>query len=514
METMIPVVMGLFPLAVMTLMILRFKVPIYLAILLTLGLVLVIAGGYLGMPAESLWKSVVYGAIKGFWPIVIVIFAAIFAYNIMRRTGAIDVIEKSLSAVTDDRRIQILLISWCFGGFLEGSAGFSVSVAIPMGILLALGFEPLRAAVATLMADTVSTAFGAVGIPMIVLSDITQLPVNELSAAVILQLGVFNFLIPVFMVAVVGGGLGAVKGIGTLLIGIGIATTLPQYVTARFLGPQLVAFAGSLTSLIYLLFWVRIFEHRTPGEHRRVGREAPNASERPQMGFIRAGAIYLIMFALILAASPLFPEIQSAIGSVRTDLAFALHDGRTLTAGIDWIATPGVLILAAALAGGLLQGAGLRVCAASFALTAKQLWPAALAICGIVAMATVMDASGLIEKTASPLIDAAGTRFAWLSPLFGTLGTFITGSVVNANVLFGKLQLLAAAESGVSPLWLAAANAAGATAGKMIAPQSIAIAASASDLLAQRSSQMLSGALVYSLSGAFILAAIVALWAN
>lgn len=233
MESILPVFAGLFPLAVMTLLILRYKVPIYLSILITLVIVLGIAGWYLGTPAGTLERSVSYGVIKGFWPIVLVIFAAIFAYNVMLRTGAITVIEKSLSAVTDDRRIQILLISWCFGGFLEGATGFSVSVAIPMGILLALGFEPMRAAVATLIADTVTTAFGAAGIPMIMLADLTSLSVTDLSSTVILQLAVFNFLLPVAMVSIVGGGLGAVKGILSLLIGIGITTTIPQYLTAR-----------------------------------------------------------------------------------------------------------------------------------------------------------------------------------------------------------------------------------------------------------------------------------------
>ena len=510
MESILPVFAGLFPLAVMTLLILKYKVPIYLSILITLVIVLGIAGGYLGTPVGTLESSVSYGVIKGFWPIVLVIFAAIFAYNVMLRTGAISVIEKSLSAVTDDRRIQILLIAWCFGGFLEGAAGFSVSVAIPMGILLALGFEPMRAAVATLIADTVTTAFGAAGIPMIMLADLTNLSVTDLSSTVILQLAVFNFLLPVAMVSIVGGGLGAVKGILSLLIGIGITTTIPQYLTALLLGPQLVAFAGSLTSLAYLLLWLRIFEHKTPGEHRRFGKEKESTHE---LGFLRAGSIYLVMFVLILAASPLFPKIAGELAAVATPIRFTLDDERVLTANIDWIATPGVLILISTILGGLIQGAGPRIMGEVFARTAKQLAPAGVAICGIVAMATVMDVSGLIEKTAEPLIEAAGDRFAWISPLFGMLGTFVTGSVVNSNVLFGKLQLLAAHESGMSSVWFAAANAAGATVGKMVAPQSIAIAASASAVLAQSSSKMLSGTLRYAVAGAVILAAVAGLFA-
>lgn len=219
------------------------------------------------------------------------------------------------------------------------------------------------------------------------------------------------------------------------------------------------------------------------------------------------------MFVLILAASPLFPKIAGELAAVATPIRFTLDDERVLTANIDWIATPGVLILISTILGGLIQGAGPRIMGEAFARTAKQLAPAGVAICGIVAMATVMDVSGLIEKTAEPLIEAAGDRFAWISPLFGMLGTFVTGSVVNSNVLFGKLQLLAAHESGMSSVWLAAANAAGATVGKMVAPQSIAIAASASAVLAQSSSKMLSGTLRYAVAGAVILAAVAGLFA-
>ena len=512
MESLLPVFAGLFPLAVMTVLILRYKVPIYLSILVTLVIVLGIAKWYLDVAPETLTNSVAYGAIKGFWPIVLVIFAAIFAYNVMQRTGAIAVIEKSLSSVTDDRRIQILLISWGFGGFLEGAAGFSVSVAIPMGILLALGFNPLRAAVATLLADTVSTAFGAVGIPMIMLADLTGLSVTELSSTVILQLGIFNFLIPVGMVAIVGGGLRAVQGLVSLLIGIGVTTTVPQYLTALVLGPQLVAFAGSITSLAYILAWLRVFRHKTPSQYSSLSGTQEKACEL-KLGFLRAGSIYLVMFVLILAASPLFPSLSQALASVVTPLSFPLANGRVLTAKIDWIATPGILILIATIVGGVVQGAGPRIMASAFAFTAKQLTPAGISICGIVAMATVMDVSGLIEQTAKPLIESAGAHFAWISPVFGMLGTFVTGSVVNSNVLFGKLQLLAAHDSGISAVWLASANAAGATIGKMIAPQSIAIAASASAVLAQSSSKMLSGTLRYALVGAVMLACIIGLCA-
>lgn len=161
--------------------------PIHYSVLITLTLTCVFTMLFWQMPTERLYAALAYGALKGLWPIVIVILGAIFSYNVMRTTYALDILRDVLIGITDDKRIQVLLISWCFGGFLEAAAGYGTAVAIPIGILIALGFPPLKAAIASLVANTVPTAFGAVGIPVTILAEQVHLPVNTLGGTVVLQ---------------------------------------------------------------------------------------------------------------------------------------------------------------------------------------------------------------------------------------------------------------------------------------------------------------------------------------
>lgn len=170
--------LGLTPLLAMIILILKVKMPIHYAVLSTLFITLILGGFFWNTPVQDMGFAVVYGAIKGLWPIVIVILAAIYSYNLMNATKSMDILRNVLASVSDDKRIQVLLILWCFGGFLEAAAGYGTAVAIPIGILIALGFNPLKAAIASLVANTVPTAFGAVGIPVSVLAEQVNLPVT------------------------------------------------------------------------------------------------------------------------------------------------------------------------------------------------------------------------------------------------------------------------------------------------------------------------------------------------
>lgn len=480
--------MGAYPLAVLVLLILVARTPIHWAVSATFVLVLISAGFYFETPTQTLVNATFYGLLKGLWPIVVVIFGAIFSYNLMQKTGSIRVLRALLSGVSDDVRIQILLLSWCFGGFLEGAAGFATAVAIPLSILIALRVDPIRAATATLAADTVSTAFGAVGIPVAVLAANLGLDPGALGGEVLTQLVIVNFLLPFLMVAIIGGGVKALRGMMLPTAAVSAATIIPQYVTARFIGPELAGFAGSLTSLIVLAAYAKLSGRTTPEAYRLAaakdaGAEASAAHSLTAGVVLRASTIYVLMMLFIVATSPLFPAVHDALGQVETIFAFPLADATVLNARFDWIESPGVLIAAAAVIGGTLQGARASTILSAAIETLGQLRKPAIAIMVIVAMATVMDVSGIINTVAKPLLAAAGNGYPYIAPAIGAVGTFLTGSVVNANVLFGKLQMTAAHTLGMSPLWLAAANAAGATAGKMIAPQTLAIAVSASGLV-------------------------------
>ncbi len=488
--------LGSLPLLVMIVLILKIKTPIHHAVLITLVLTLVITAVFWHTPLRTLGLAVSYGVLKGLWPIIIVILGAIYSYNLMQETRSMDVIRDILAGISDDKRIQVLLISWCFGGFLEAAAGYGTAVAIPIGILIALGFDPMKAAIASLVANTVPTAFGAVGIPVSILAEQAHLPVTALSATVVLQLSLFNILLPFVIVTIIGGGVKALSGVFTITLVCGVATLVPQYLVAAHLGAELPAFAGSLVSMIAVTFMAKARRNKTEVVYRVRNIRQMQSNRHSAAMLLRACAIYIFIFLFILLCSPLFPTLRLALSQFSSVMTFTLTETQSLKLKIDWIATPGILIIVATLLGGAIQGARLTTMLAVFFSTVKQLKNSILAITAIVAMATVMDVSGLIATLAQTMVNVTGGGYLFIAPLIGALGTFVTGSDTNSNVLFGKLQTMAAQKLHVDPVWLAAANTAGATGGKMISPQSIAIAVSATRMEGQGSAIM-SGTLKY-----------------
>ncbi len=458
------------PLALLIFFILGLKLAVHYSVLITLVMTGFIASYYFGLSLTALTAASLYGATKGLWPIVIVIFAAIYGYNLMLQNGSMAVIKQALAAISDDKRIQVLIIAWGFGGFLEAVAGYGTAVAIPVGILIALGIAPLKAAVVSLIANSVPTAFGAVGIPVIMLAEQTGLEVQQLSTHIILQLAAFNILLPFVLVAIIGGGIGAIRGVFMITLLCGVASLVPQYLVAHYLGAELPAFAGSLGGLITTIFLAR----------RQKKGAISDGVALPQL--LKASIVYLFTFVFIILCSPLFPAIKQRLGSVMSVIDFPFSATDTLQLHIEWLTTPGVLILLAALIGARIQGSQPKQMVELFFSTLFQLRKSIVAILAIVAMATVMDKSGMITIIATTLVSVTGIGYVFISPVIGALGTFVTGSDTNANVLFGKLQATAAHQLGIDPYALSAANTAGATGGKMISPQSIAIAVSASKL--------------------------------
>lgn len=443
------------------------KYPAHRAGLVTLAVTALLALVGWKMPAFSLLAAVGEGVAVGLWPIMIVIVAAIFSYNLAKKTGAMDKIAAILQAVTTDKRIQVLILAWGFGGFLEAVAGYGTAVAIPASLLAALGFSPLFAAVISLIANTVPTAFGAVGIPVSTLASMTGLDATLLSGHVAAQLTPFIILIPFVLVIMTGGGVRALRGVMGITLASGVAFALPQYLAARYLGPELPALLGALCSLgvTILLALRRSAERRTRFTWRYQWE---------------AWRLYGLILLLILAASPLCPPLYHTLGDVTSTVRF-LPQGDPVK--FKWIATPGMLIILATVLAGRLAGLSLRQSGAVFAATARQLAASFVTVLSIVALAKVMVYAGMIADLAAGLAALTGPVFPYISPLIGMLGTFVTGSDTSSNILFGNLQKEIAQSLQISPAWLAAANTAGATAGKMISPQSIAVATSATGLV-------------------------------
>ena len=438
----------------------------------TLIITFIVALFAFGMPILDATTAALEGASLGLWPIMIVIISAIFTYKLAQKTKSIDVINSMLSGISTDRRIQVLILAWGFGGFLEAISGYGTSVAIPAGILIALGAEPLFAAVICLIANTVPTAYGAVGIAITTLAKVTGLDTDRLNFLIAAQLSPFIVIMPFVLVAITGGGLKGLKGMWGITIVSGVAFVIPQLFAARFLSAELPTLLGSLASLGATIFWALKF-HKD--------KKMANTKKITLNKALLAWLPYILIFVFILITSPLIPPFNEALNHIKTSVV--IYTGKNASImNFKWVNSPGTLIMLAAIIGGIVQGAKVKEMMMVFIATLKQMVNSTITVLSIVAVARIMSYSGMITSIAGILVKSTGSFFPFISPILGTLGTFVTGSDTSSNVLFGALQRQVAESINVDPYWLSAANTAGATAGKMISPQSIAVATSATGM--------------------------------
>ncbi len=465
-----------------------------------LALSLLQAGWGWGMPPILLGKAALDGAIFALFPILWVILAAFFAYNISLSTQAIEQIKMLLASVSHDRRIQALLIAWGFGSFMEGVAGFGTAVAVPAALLIALGFEPFLAAMVCLLANTVAVAFGVVGVPVITLAQVTDLPVQALSGAVVWQLMPFVLCVPALIVLMITKSLRGLLEIWPHALAAGVGYGLAQYLAARYIGPELPAIIGSLAASGAIVLFARLFPPKRIwgfAKDESAG-EADSAGALAVRDQLRAWSPYILLLVLVFFTSKLFPSVNGFLGQVRS--SWLIYDGLGgKPFSIAWLLTPGTLVMIAAVVGGRIQGAAWKNLGAILKSTAWQLRKTALTILCIVAMAKVLGHSGMTMAIAGALAATAGGFYGLVSPLLGMLGTFLTGSDTSANILFGQLQKEVALKIGGDPIWMAAANTSGACIGKLISPQSLAIVSIATGL-ADREGELLRAALRYALA--------------
>lgn len=450
-----------------------FKIPGHkiCPIALVLTIVLSIIGWK--MPLGVSLSAALEGIVLALWPIMLVIIAAVFTYNLSVHTKGMETIKKILTSVTTDKRILVLILAWGFGGFLESVAGFGTAVAIPASILIVLGFDPIFAAIICLVANTTPTAFGAIGLPINTLSKLANLTPTQLSNDVSIQLFLFVVFIPMALVMITGKSFKAVKGVIGITLASGIAFAIPQAILAKYLGAELPAVLGSVASLAVTIWMAKTF-HKD--------KQAKNIDEKVSFkSGVIAWSPFILILVLILLSSPLFPSINVALSSIKTSVH--IYQGQdSIPYTFTWIGTPGVLILISGFIGGAIQGANFKEMLAVLGRTVKQMSKSGITILSIIALAKVMGYSGMIKSIAVILVMITGRFYPVIAPLIGALGTFITGSATSSNVLFGGLQVEAAKSLAIDPCWLAAANTAGATAGKIISPQSIAVATAATGI--------------------------------
>ena len=473
------------------------KMKGYQASLLATALALLVAIGIYCMPVTLALLSTLNGAIYGLFPICWIVLPAVFLFNITVRSGQFAIIRQFMASITSDRRIQALLIAFSFGSFLEGTAGFGAPVAITAAMLTGLGFNPLYAAGICLIANTAPVAFGSIGIPITVASQVTGLPEQAISQMVGRTLPLLSALLPFYLVILMAGFRRA-KEVAPAALVSGLSFALIQALSSNFLGPALpdvLAGIGSIVGLLVLLRWWRPKTiWRFPDESASAVRSTDPAppADRPHLLWALSPFIALTVIIIIWGIQPI-KDWLNAKGTITFQVP-GLHNAILDVNGhpiphlfrLNYLSAAGTAIMLAALISLLLSGLrpreGLRV----FTSTVHQLRYPILTIAAVLAFAYIVNDSG-ITLTIAGALAASGVLFPFFAPLLGWLGVFITGSDTSANALFGKLQSSTATSIGVDPVVTVAANVSGGVVGKMISPQSIAVAAAAGGLVGRES---------------------------
>ncbi|MEO6917365.1 MAG: lactate permease LctP family transporter [Chitinophagaceae bacterium] len=470
------------------------KIKGYKVSLSSLVLALALAISAYKMPWNLALLSAANGALYGLFPICWLIISAVFLFNITVKSGQFEIIKHFMAGITSDRRIQALLIAFSFGSFLEGTAGFGAPVAITAAMLVGLGFNPLYAAGICLIANTAPVAFGSIGIPITVASQVTQIPELAISQMVGRTLPFLSLLLPLYLVVLMSGFKKA-REVMPAIITAGASFALLQWLTSNYLGPALpdvFAGLGSIVSLVILLqFWKPKSVWRFKNEPPAVFDASIYYSNKE---VLRAWAPFIILTLMVITWG-LAPVKQLLNDAGQTQFTFpGLHNAISDSKGnliahifkFNYLSAAGTAIFISALIAIPVVGMSYRKAAGVFAETLKQLKYPIITFASVLGFAYVLNDSGMTTTLAVALANT-GILFPFFAPVLGWLGVFITGSDTSANALFGKLQYATATSIGVDPVVTVGANVSGGVVGKMISPQSIAVAAAAGGLVGKES---------------------------
>jgi lactate permease len=482
------------------------------AALISLAVSIVLAVAVYGMPADQAFDSAAEGAVFGLFPIMWIVVNAIWIYNMTVESGHFAVLRRSFGAVSDDQRVQAVIIAFSFGALMEALAGFGTPVAITSVMLIALGFRPIRAAAVSLVANTAPVAFGAIATPIITLAQTSGLPKTDLGAMVGRQTPFLALIVPLILVFMVDGRRGIRQTWPAALLG-GIAFAVAQFAASNYVSVELTDIIASLVSAGAIVALLRVWKPSEPlrAEERVTGPTgarpaiagagAPDRALERDVGrpggdsrglVLAAYAPYLIIIAVFALAQITWLPIKDAL------------EGRTLTfhwPGLEvlnakgqepkavmfkfnWLSAAGTLLLISGLLTMPVIRVGLGRALRVYAATLNQLKWAILTVAAVLALAYVMNFSGE-TITLGQWLAGAGGLFAFLSSIIGWLGVAVTGSDTSSNALFGALQVKAAQGTHLSPTLMAAANSSGGVLGKMISPQNLAIGAAAVGMAGQ-----------------------------
>lgn len=509
---LIPIVFFFLGLAV-----LRLKGHVAGAITLALSVLVAIAA--FNMPTKMALAAAGYGFMYGLWPIAWIIVAAVFLYKLTVKSGQFEIIRSSVLSITDDQRLQVLLIGFSFGAFLEGAAGFGAPVAITAALLVGLGFNPLYAAGLCLIANTAPVAFGALGIPIIVAGQVTGIDAFKIGAMTGRQLPFLSIIVPFWLVAMMDGWRG-VKETWPAALVAGVSFAITQYLTSNFIGPELPDITSALVSMICLTLFLKVWQPKrsmraevagVSGGAAVLGAGGDNGSSKEDrrspysMGEItKAWSPFLILTVLVTIwtlkpfkamfakdgamESWVFQFAIPYLDKMVMKVAPIVTDPTPIAAvfKFDPISATGTAILFSALLSMLVLKINAKIGVVTFKETLVELrWPI-LSIGMVLAFAFVTNFSGM-STTLALVLAGTGVLFPFFSPFLGWLGVFLTGSDTSSNALFGSLQATTAHQIGVNDTLLVAANTSGGVTGKMISPQSIAVACAATGMVGRES---------------------------
>jgi len=527
-------VVAMLPLLTLFILLGVLRMTAWKAALVSLAVSLAVAIFGYSMPAGQALMASTEGAAFGFFPILFIVINAIWLYNMTVVTGHFDVLRRSFAKVSDDQRIQAVIIAFCFGALLEALAGFGTPVAITSVMLLALGVKPIKAAVVALVANTAPVAFGALAVPITTLATVSGLPEHTLSQIVGRQTPLLGLFVPVALVFILDKWRG-VRATLPATLTCGIMFALTQFVTSNFISTQLTDIVASLVSAVSVVLLLRVWRPATPfvespavstvasatampgrdsvtgqgrtlvapvggapdhlkdGSDYPIGQTIGTAAELAVRDrdhhdsggeVFKAYAPYLIII-MVFSLSQI-PFIRDALAAPTVafkwpglDLQAASGKPSTLpTFKLNWLASGGSLLVIAGLITIPFLGISLAKAFGAYFDTYRQLKFAIVTVMAVLGLAYVMNASGQ-TATLGSWMAGAGAAFAIFSPILGWIGVAVTGSDTSSNSLFGALQVSAAGKAGLSPALMAAANSSGGVLGKMVSPQNLAIAAAA-----------------------------------
>lgn len=488
---------------------------------ITVVLALLVALFLYQMPVTLALSSAIYGFFYGLWPIAWIIIGAVFLYKVTVKTGQFDIIRSSILSLTQDQRLQMLLVGFAFGTFLEGAAGFGAPVAITAALLVGLGFKPLYAAGLCLIVNTAPVAFGAMGIPIIVAGQVSGVETHAISQMVGRQLPFIVPIVLVWIMAIMDGWRGVRETFPAIVVGGG-SFAIAQFLTSNYIGPELPDITAAIASLISLTLLFKVwqpkhvfrFENQVDGKNQMgdttsVSVTSPNTHYSPAQ-IIKAWMPFAILTAMVslwsikpfkdlfvkgkdghpdgalvdMVMSINVPYLHNAVQKL-PPVVTKITDYAAIYK-FDWFSATGTAIILAAIISIVMLKMRPKEALSTFGETVKELRTPIYSIGMVLAFAFIANYSGLSATLALALAHT-GKAFTFFSPFLGWLGVFLTGSDTSANALFAALQATTAQQIGVPEVLLVAANTSGGVTGKMISPQSIAIACAATGLVGKES---------------------------